>query len=570
MTTATVKIVATRFLMRETPEVLVLKGAWGVGKTFAWNQLVHDHKEKIKLANYCYVSLFGISSITELRTAIFAKTKSVKLLGEKLDAKTVNNEWATLATEKVRALTSKLSQLKDFPYMKNISVGLETLAPHLIRNTIICLDDFERLNPELIEPDEILGFISELKEEKGCKIVLIFNEDELKSKEVYQKYREKVIDIELLYAPTSNEAAELALPVAMPYREMVKKHAVSLGITNIRILRKIVNLNELIHNEICTLHNGVMEQALSTLVLLVWCYYDLNEKKPTLDFIIDWNRIAWGISDRSSQDDDPKHAEWVKILQNYGLLHMDEFDQTIYKVIARGYLEETGLCDEAIKLDAQIRANELEQSFTVAWNLFHNTFSENQTELVQALGESFKKSVRHISPINLNGTTRLLRQLDQGGIADELIDYYIETRADECNLFNLSEHPFSGDINDPAIWERFNKKYAESRPVMPLIGAVEYIAANNGWSREHIEALKNATEDDFYNLFKREYGENLSKIVKSCLQYLGWDNDDKSIGLNARAALIRIGKESQLNAIRVRRYGITIDNPDTALKSVEK
>jgi len=51
---------------------------------------------------------------------------------------------------------------------------------------------------------------------------------------------------------------------------------------------------------------------------------------------------------------------------------------------------------------------------------------------------------------------------------------------------------------------------------------------------------------------------------------LGWDNDDKSIGLNARAALIRIGKESQLNAIRVRRYGITIDNPDTALKSVEK
>jgi hypothetical protein len=30
--------VAARFLMRETPEVLVLKGAWDAGETFAWNR----------------------------------------------------------------------------------------------------------------------------------------------------------------------------------------------------------------------------------------------------------------------------------------------------------------------------------------------------------------------------------------------------------------------------------------------------------------------------------------------------------------------------------------------------
>lgn len=93
MTVATVKTVATRFLKHDKPEVLALKGAWGVGKTYAWNQLVLETKGEIKMDSYCYISLFGISSISELRTAIFTKMQSVKLLGQKLDAKAINSEW---------------------------------------------------------------------------------------------------------------------------------------------------------------------------------------------------------------------------------------------------------------------------------------------------------------------------------------------------------------------------------------------------------------------------------------------------------------------------------------------
>jgi tRNA A37 threonylcarbamoyladenosine biosynthesis protein TsaE len=32
----------TRFLASDTPEVLVIKGAWGVGKTFLWRKLLKD------------------------------------------------------------------------------------------------------------------------------------------------------------------------------------------------------------------------------------------------------------------------------------------------------------------------------------------------------------------------------------------------------------------------------------------------------------------------------------------------------------------------------------------------
>lgn len=558
MSVATVKTVASRFLTSDTPEVLALKGSWGVGKTYAWNQLVLQHKNSCKLPSYCYVSLFGISSIAELRTAIFAKTTEFKLLGEPLNAKTINTEWATLGLEAIKRWGHRLSAVKDVPYLKNLSVGLDALAPHLIRRTIICLDDFERLNTDRIKPDQILGLISELKEEKECKIVLIFNEDEMPSKDVYQRYREKVIDIELLYAPTSLEAAELALPANLPLREVIKKYVISLEIKNIRILRKIVALARVMQDAVGDLHDRVMEQAVMTLVLLAWCYYDSDQRRPTLEFITQWNRMAWGFIKNEGSQEDPKHAVWRQLLQNYGLLYMDEFDQTIFKVIERGYLEETGFVDEARKLEAKIRASELENSFTTAWGLFHHTFADNQAELVQSLVDNFKKSVRHVSPINLSGTTMLLRQLGQDATADELIDYYIEKRAEQDELFDLSKNPFSGDVKDHAVRERF-KEYFEKRHVpLPLPDAVKYIAANNGWSQEHIAALTAATEGDFYQLFKQDHGESLNAIVKSCLQFEGFDLYGK-IGKTARAALERIGKENPLNAIRVRRYGVVIE-----------
>ena len=52
MSTATIKAVVERFLKSDVPEVLVLKGAWGVGKTYAWNGMIKEFKATIKPANY--------------------------------------------------------------------------------------------------------------------------------------------------------------------------------------------------------------------------------------------------------------------------------------------------------------------------------------------------------------------------------------------------------------------------------------------------------------------------------------------------------------------------------------
>jgi hypothetical protein len=49
----------------------VLKGKWGTGETFIWNDVIEVHFLDFSRSNYAYVSLFGLSSLADLERAIF-------------------------------------------------------------------------------------------------------------------------------------------------------------------------------------------------------------------------------------------------------------------------------------------------------------------------------------------------------------------------------------------------------------------------------------------------------------------------------------------------------------------
>ena len=53
------------FLGSDKPEVIAIKGAWGVGKTYTWKKFLLAAKEVngVALKRYSYVSLFGINSL---------------------------------------------------------------------------------------------------------------------------------------------------------------------------------------------------------------------------------------------------------------------------------------------------------------------------------------------------------------------------------------------------------------------------------------------------------------------------------------------------------------------------
>ncbi|WP_294204008.1 hypothetical protein [uncultured Sphingomonas sp.] len=65
MSTALIEAEIKRFLRNDHPEVLCIKGKWGVGKTFAWRKWLAEvgGDGTLKSKNYAYVSLFGLNSL---------------------------------------------------------------------------------------------------------------------------------------------------------------------------------------------------------------------------------------------------------------------------------------------------------------------------------------------------------------------------------------------------------------------------------------------------------------------------------------------------------------------------
>ena len=79
------------------------------------------------------------------------------------------------------------------------------------KNLVICFDDIERLSKKL-DIRDFLGLLSQLKEDKHCKVVIILNQNQLNGSHAqdFDKFAEKTIDINLRYAPSIENSFEIA------------------------------------------------------------------------------------------------------------------------------------------------------------------------------------------------------------------------------------------------------------------------------------------------------------------------------------------------------------------------
>jgi hypothetical protein len=559
MSVETVRAVAAKFLTGPDLGVLVIKGEWGVGKTFVWNSIVEANKDAIVPPEYAYVSLFGVTSLNELRLTILAKSRKKELIGKKIDAKTASENIKDLAAPTAAKAVSLLNRFKGLlPQSAQVALGIDALASFFIRDMVICLDDFERMGGT-ITAEAFLGFVSELKEELGCKVVLIFNEEKLNERrDSYSAYREKVVDVELLYAPTPQEAVAIGMPG--PELSNAAKHAIALGIRNIRILRKIARTLALIEPIIRGMHPKLTAQAAATTVLTTWSLYDRNPSTPPISFLRQWNGLAWSLTaedkaadaqlDPQAAAENEKRKRWAQVLEDYGVFtSVDAFDLALMKVVERGYVEESGLSEAAADLDAQFKAGDLEQQFSDAWNIFHESFGDEEDKLIETLVDTFKKTARRITPLNLNGTVRLLRELGRQDKAEELIEFYMAERKDETALFDLSDYSFAGEITETSILDKFKAKVAEPTAKPSLLDSFERLVAGEGGKIER-NVISAASADELFTLFKAGQNKNLHRWIRGALQF------DPAVAARTKSALEKIASESELNRVRVSRYGI--------------
>ncbi|SDC52184.1 hypothetical protein SAMN05216345_102606 [Cupriavidus sp. YR651] len=545
------KDVLRDFLSNKDADVLALTGAWGTGKTYAWREALMAHKDSVQFTHYCYVSLFGINSMAELRMALFTKSIAVATLGRKLDFGTINEHWSSLTRDWLKGQYARFApMLKSLPHGSSVSLGLEALAPSAVHDTLVCIDDLERTK---IKPEDILGFITELSEERSCKVALIFNAEKLADKDAYRAYREKAVDFEIHYAPTVQEAFDVVFDPNDTYRHLVYRHVADLEITNVRILRKLRQLVERITATTSGMHPKVVEASIATTVLLCWCAYAPDSSKPKIEDIEKWNKDL--ISFMKEAERDPITVAWVKRLKAYGFTHVDDFDLAIARVVERGYLEGTGFVDVAKKTDEELRRTEVSVPFTATWQRFHNSFVGDQELFITDLHSSATSALAEISVGDLNGTVRLLRELRRDDLADDLIGKYVDTNMAKPATFDLTGHPFGGTIDDGKLRATFATVQSTLTQLPSLEEAVSFMAKNSGYNPEHIEAMRKASVDDYYALFMGDHRDpTLSALIKWTLRWV--DTEHAEIAAKAKEALERIKATSLLNSIRVSRYGI--------------
>ena len=558
MTLELVRNELNRFLAAPDAEVLALRGKWGVGKTYSWNKILEEanRRNQISRERYAYLSLFGIGSLDELRFSLFEQSISRSLIGKQPTLDTFRDNAAQLSMSLGRKAWKLASST---PFMKSVSPALEAVSFFSIRDTLICLDDLERRSKSLLVRD-VLGLVSLLKEQRNCKVVLLLNDGE-DGLEDFEKYREKVVDIELLFDPTAKECSEVAFQDTEPLYQSIGELSEKLEITNIRTLKKIERLVRLVEPKLQGLEQELSHQIVHSLVLYGWCHYRAGDSAvPPLDYVQKIGYALFGLGEKDDQTEEQK--AWNTKLQDYGYQVTDELDDVLANAVKTGYFVDADFEKAASEKNEQIIASKATGSFSEAWRTYHESFGNDQDAVISTLYESFKKNAKYITPVNLNGTVRLFRELGEDAKADELIKLYVEIRADEPELFNLSEYSFARDISDEKVREAFDQVYEGTAVSEPVKDILTRLAGSNGWNDKDEIVLADTSADEYYELFKSESGDHLSDMVNACLKFGQFSNASerqKQISANATDALVRIGKESAVNALRVRKFGVEVE-----------
>ena len=184
------KIIIDYVQSKDTDYAIMIDGEWGAGKSWYWDNVLTEQikkiptkdntEEKPSMYNVAKISLFGISSVDDLRIKIFEETstffanKYVKT-GAKLTGMVLNKVAGFFNVSETSA-----KDVSDL--LSEFSVNLE--------HYVLCFDDLERIKIELLI--ELLGYINMLVEHDKVKVVFICNENELKDVD-YHKYKEKIV-----------------------------------------------------------------------------------------------------------------------------------------------------------------------------------------------------------------------------------------------------------------------------------------------------------------------------------------------------------------------------------------
>jgi hypothetical protein len=568
MSLTNIKTVIENFITNDKNDALVIKGKYGVGKTFHWRKWIDEASEvtkpyyegitkgggrdrKIGKPNYAYVSLFGIENLDSLKNAIFNEMAGSKNIGS--------------FTNRSDKLSKKFfAKLEKIPELQKFTGGfLSSLAFQDVRNALICFDDIDRKS-ENLSITEILGLANLLREQHNCKIILILNENELKDEgEEFRKQIEKLIDYQIVFAPETNEILDYVFSDSFPYSDFIKDCCRKLQIKNVRTFQKIHRYIEELNPHLKSLETQTIEEILQSLILFVWCHYNKEKDVPSIEFVKDFSSVRFYLKEQNKEQISDEETEWTEILQKYNYRMMEELEHIILSFVENGYLNEKNFSEKVGILNQGIIQQKGQNQYSQAWKLYRSSFEDNEAEFIEQLILGFRANMKHLSIRHLDEAVSVLRELEATESANILVNEFVDNHIDNDDLIKIKGHSIDFKAKDSYLIRKLDEKLYKFEEKRTLKEVLERVASKDSYGLADIEFLASVSVNDFYDYFKSTkpfdtylqgsgYIPDLYYQIKSCLKYEGSrDEPFKTVGLNTKRAVIKIALESRINKLRV-------------------
>ncbi|MEB1348192.1 hypothetical protein VDP57_12665 [Xanthomonas campestris pv. campestris] len=420
------------FLSAKAASAIVLQGKWGIGKTYFWQHRILRHAMgEPWRQRYSYVSLFGISSLSELKTALGVSTAE-------FDSDALS-QWRLkrAATRFWWRAQRWLGDLLQFvPKIGDKAAKIyERASFYVVRNRVICFDDVERRGSALGLGD-VLGLISYLVEDRGCRVVVILNNGQLSEadKVIWSDNKEKVFHGELNYSPTLRETIALGLSgdVGEPWYGNAFSNLEILGVSNIRLIQRASRTIRLVVDAAGkdALHLDTLDHISKVLPLLTYSAFGAGDGAPPFEIVLrvtGQSRILSAVAG-SSRDASDQEKEFEKSIREYGLYLYTPLDHELVNTIRSGFPDIDKLRAAVHEFQENAESRRLKDVWHDAWRTYHDTLQDNAGEIVAAMRQAWPPVSHMEAAHSLQSLARLLRFLGESELASSYIRAWVEQR----------------------------------------------------------------------------------------------------------------------------------------------
>lgn len=502
-----VKSTLAMLLADSDRRVIALSGKWGTGKTHLWRKFAIE--SDIQTAyRPVYVSIFGAKSITELKQRI------------------LQNLYLKDGTTAQKALDTAMGMIGG-ALKKATGYSAEDALlwlPSLLQSRLIVIDDVERKHKSL-DIDELLGLIDEYSQNHKVRFLVLLNTAKLANNDVWANLHEKVIDVEIVLAPSPAEAFQLASEgSSSQYLGPVQETIAKLGIENIRVIKRVLKVIDAIG----AVRGASIENQkrwIPSAVLLSAMHYRAVESGPSFEFVKSFNRYTSGFKRALSVPPLPEETRWNGLLQTLGIAVADEFESIVHEYLQTGLLNLLALEEifdryhkESVNSDAYQRRLHFFVSYW--WDPSLGT-----AELIE-MAKNLLPAVADMDAGAISDMITFVEELGDTELAREFLCKWLDSAESRPEFENMDEHVlgYSGRTYHPAVKAKISTIREAKYPPLTLVDAAMAISGKTSWGERERLAIGNSSVSNFVSAFRDLKNEELKTFLDLFLTWRIHDN----------------------------------------------